>query len=102
MKPVIWLGNSKADLKAFPAMAMDDIRTIYLATRPEAIHILHCFRKKLDTAVPMSNYAGMTLMWSPVTTAMNKIVKGSATPEVALKEAQAAVTDSIAKLRKGR
>ena len=37
----------------------------------------------------MPNYAEMTLMWSPVTTAMNKIVKGSATPEVALKEAQA-------------
>jgi arabinogalactan oligomer/maltooligosaccharide transport system substrate-binding protein len=63
---------------------------------------LQGFRKQLDTAVPMPNYAEMTLMWSPVTTAMNKIVKGSATPEVALKEAQAAVTDSIAKLRKSR
>jgi arabinogalactan oligomer/maltooligosaccharide transport system substrate-binding protein len=63
---------------------------------------LQGFRKQLDTAVPMPNYAEMTLMWSPVTTAMNKIVKGSATPEVALKEAQAAVEDSIAKLRKGR
>jgi arabinogalactan oligomer/maltooligosaccharide transport system substrate-binding protein len=63
---------------------------------------LQGFRKQLDTAVPMPNYAEMTLMWSPVTTAMNKIVKGSATPEVALKEAQATVTDSIAKLRKGR
>jgi arabinogalactan oligomer/maltooligosaccharide transport system substrate-binding protein len=63
---------------------------------------LQGFRKQLDTAVPMPNYAEMTLMWSPVTTAMNKIVKGSATPEVALKEAQATVTDSISKLRKGR
>ena len=24
MKPVVWLGSSKADLKAFPATAMDD------------------------------------------------------------------------------
>ena len=84
MKPVVWLGSSKADLKAFPATAMDDtghqlfrvqrgldpddwkpmpsigtgvreirvrdssgaFRTIYLATRPEAIYVLHCFRKK--------------------------------------------------------
>jgi phage-related protein len=84
MKPVVWLGSSKADLKAFPAAAMDDtghqifrvqrgldpddwkpmpsigigvreirvrdpsgaFRTIYLATRPEAIYVLHCFRKK--------------------------------------------------------
>jgi arabinogalactan oligomer/maltooligosaccharide transport system substrate-binding protein len=60
------------------------------------------FRKQLDTAVPMPNYAEMTLMWSPVTTAMNKIVKGSATPEVALKEAQQTVEGNIAKLRKGR
>jgi phage-related protein len=50
MKPVVWLGTSKADLKAFPATAMGDpsgaFRTIYLATRPEAIYVLHCFRKK--------------------------------------------------------
>jgi phage-related protein len=84
MKPVVWLGSSKADLKAFPAAATYDMghqlfrvqcgldpndwkpmpsigagvreirvrdpsgayRTIYLATRPEAIYVLHCFRKK--------------------------------------------------------
>lgn len=84
MKPVVWLGTSKADLKAFPAAVLDDIghqlfrvqcglvpddwkpmatigagvreirvrdpsgafRTIYLATRPEAIYVLHCFRKR--------------------------------------------------------
>ena len=63
---------------------------------------LQGFRKQLDTAVPMPNYAEMTLMWSPVTTAMNKIVKGSATPEVALKEAQTTVVDNIGKLRKGK
>jgi len=60
------------------------------------------FRKQLDTAIPMPNYAEMTLMWSPVTTAMNKIVKGSATPEVALNEAQATVVESISKLRRGK
>jgi arabinogalactan oligomer/maltooligosaccharide transport system substrate-binding protein len=60
------------------------------------------FRAQLDTAVPMPNYAEMTLMWSPVTTAMNKIVKGSATPEQALAEAQATVIDSIGKLRRGK
>ena len=63
---------------------------------------LAAFRKQLDTAVVMPNYAEMTLMWSPVTTAMNKIVKGAATPEVAFGEAQATVVESIGKLRKGR
>jgi len=77
-------------------------KSIYSDPRVAKNATLQGFRKQLDTAVPMPNYAEMTLMWSPVTTAMNKIVKGSATPEVALKEAQAAVTDSIAKLRKGR
>ena len=32
----------------------------------------------------MPNYPEMTMVWSPVTTAMNKIVKGSATPEAAM------------------
>jgi arabinogalactan oligomer / maltooligosaccharide transport system substrate-binding protein len=77
-------------------------KSVYNDPRVAKNPTLQGFRKQLDTAVPMPNYAEMTLMWSPVTTAMNKIVKGSATPEVALKEAQAAVTDSIAKLRKGR
>jgi len=64
--------------------------------------VLSAFRAQLETAVPMPNYAEMTLMWSPVTTAMNKIVKGSASPEVALGEAQSKLTESIAALRKGR
>ena len=59
------------------------------------------FRNQLETAVPMPNFAEMTLMWSPVTTAMNKIVKGSASPEAALQEAQKQVAASIAALRKG-
>jgi phage-related protein len=84
MKEIIWVGSSKADLKAFPAAVMDDMghqlflvqrglepddwkpmatvgpgvreirvkdvggifRTVYLATRPDAIYVLHCFQKK--------------------------------------------------------
>lgn len=84
MKEIVWLGSSKAALKAFPATVMDDMghqlflvqcglepddwkpmttvgtgvkeirvkdvsgifRTVYLAARPEAIYVLHCFQKK--------------------------------------------------------
>ncbi len=84
MKTVVWMGSSKADLKAFPVPVMDDMghqlflvqcgrepddwkpmtpvgigvkeirikdvsgifRTVYLATRPEAVYVLHCFQKK--------------------------------------------------------
>jgi len=77
-------------------------KAVYADPRVAKNPTLSGFRKQLDTAVPMPNYAEMTLMWSPVTTAMNKIVKGSATPEVALAEAQATVQDSIAKLRRGK
>jgi arabinogalactan oligomer/maltooligosaccharide transport system substrate-binding protein len=77
-------------------------KSVYTDPRVMKNATLQGFRKQLDTAVPMPNYAEMTLMWSPVTTAMNKIVKGSATPEAALKEAQETVKGNIAKLRKGR
>lgn len=84
MKPVIWMGSSKTDLKAFPAAVIDNMghqlflvqsglepvdwkpmttvgtgvkeirvkdvagifRTVYLASRPEAVYVLHCFQKK--------------------------------------------------------
>lgn len=77
-------------------------KAVYTDPRVMKNPTLQGFRKQLDTAVPMPNYAEMTLMWSPVTTAMNKIVKGSATPEAALKEAQETVKGNVAKLRKGR
>jgi arabinogalactan oligomer/maltooligosaccharide transport system substrate-binding protein len=77
-------------------------KEVYADPRVARNPTLSGFRKQLDTAVPMPNYAEMTLMWSPVTTAMNKIVKGSASPEVALAEAQATVVQSISKLRRGK
>jgi len=42
------------------------------------------------------------MVWSPATTAMNKVVKGNATPEAAIKEASKMVQESINALRKGR
>lgn len=77
-------------------------KAVYDDPRVKANPTIQGFRRQLETAIPMPNYAEMTLMWSPVTTAMNKIVKGSATPEQAFKEAQATVKTSIAKLRQGR
>ena len=72
--------------------------------RPEIAtdETISAFREQLKTAVPMPNYAEMTLMWSPVTTAMNKIVKGSASPEAALREAQQKVKKDIDVLRTSR
>ena len=89
-KRVVWLGSSKADLKAFPkavtAQAGYELyrvqcgleptdwkpmsaigsgvreirvrdsagafRVIFLASRPEAIYVLHCFQKKTRKTAP--------------------------------------------------
>jgi phage-related protein len=49
-KPLHFVGSSHDDLKAFPDEARRDatgaFRVIYLAMRPEAVYVLHCFQKK--------------------------------------------------------
>ena len=62
--------------------------------------VLAAIREQAKTALPMPNLPEMTMVWSPATTAMNKVVKKSATPKVALDEAQKDVVDRISKLRK--
>jgi arabinogalactan oligomer / maltooligosaccharide transport system substrate-binding protein len=64
--------------------------------------VLSAFRKQLDNALPMPNFAEMTVMWSPATTAMNTIVRGAATPEAALDTAQRTIEKDVAALRKSR
>ena len=62
--------------------------------------ILSAFRKQVEVAVPMPNLPEMTMVWSPATTAMNTIVKKSATPKAAMDQAQQAVLKDVAALRK--
>ncbi len=62
--------------------------------------ILSVFREQVKVAVPMPNLPQMTMVWSPVTTAMNTIVKGAATPKAALETAQKEVVERIKSLEK--
>ncbi len=62
--------------------------------------ILKAFRQQVDVAVPMPNLPEMSMVWSPATTAMNTVVKKSATPKAALDIAQKEVVDRIGKLLK--
>lgn len=62
--------------------------------------VLSAFRQQVEVAIPMPNLAEMTMVWSPATTAMNTVVKKSATPKVALEAAQKEVEERIANLRK--
>ncbi|MHB0969899.1 MAG: extracellular solute-binding protein [Thermoanaerobaculia bacterium] len=62
--------------------------------------VLTAFRKQVEVAVPMPNVPEMTMVWSPVTTAMNALVKKAATPKAAMDTAQKDVAESVARLRK--
>jgi arabinogalactan oligomer/maltooligosaccharide transport system substrate-binding protein len=63
---------------------------------------LAAFRAQADTAISMPNVAEMTMVWSPMTTAMNAITRKAATPKAALQEAQKAVEKDVASLRRKR
>ncbi len=75
---------------------------IYNDKRVSGDRVLKAFHDQLATAEAMPNRAEMTMVWSPATTAMNKITKGNATPEAAIKEAADNIQSSIDALRKSR
>ena len=62
--------------------------------------ILKAFRQQVDVAVPMPNLPEMSMVWTPVTTAMNVTVKKAATPKAALDQAQKEVVERINNLLK--
>jgi len=61
---------------------------------------LSAFRKQVETAISMPNFAEMTMVWSPATTAMNSIVRKAATPQAALDQAQKDCVERVKSLRK--
>lgn len=77
-------------------------KRIYADKRVSGDRILKAFHDQLSNAESMPNRAEMTMVWSPATTAMNKITKGSSTPDAAIKEASATIQEGINALRKAR
>ncbi|HYN43417.1 MAG TPA: extracellular solute-binding protein [Thermoanaerobaculia bacterium] len=75
-------------------------QAVYADAAVSGDKILSAFRKQVEVAVPMPNFPEMTMVWSPATTAMNTIVKKSATPKAAMDQAQQAVLKDVAALRK--
>jgi len=61
---------------------------------------LQAFRAQVENAVSMPNYAEMTMVWSPVTTAMNTIVRKASSPAAAMDQAQKEVEERVTSLRK--
>jgi len=63
--------------------------------------VLAGFRKQVEVALPMPNAPEMTMVWSPATTAVNKILRGTP-PADALAKAQAQVAKDVQGLRRGK
>jgi arabinogalactan oligomer / maltooligosaccharide transport system substrate-binding protein len=93
------------DVPASKIMALEGSQSpanklVYNDAQVKANPVLNAFRAQVDRAVPMPNVPEMTLMWSPVTTAMNSIVQRTKAPKAAFDQAQTEVTAGIAKLKK--
>ncbi|HEX5637836.1 MAG TPA: extracellular solute-binding protein [Gammaproteobacteria bacterium] len=77
-------------------------KTVYEDKRVANDKILTAYHNQLTSAEPMPNRAEMTMVWSPATTAMNKIVKNSSSVEAGIKEAASTIEEGITALRKTR
>jgi arabinogalactan oligomer/maltooligosaccharide transport system substrate-binding protein len=93
------------DVPAARTLALEGRQTpankgVYADPKVASDPILKAFRAQVDNAVPMPNLPEMTMVWSPATTAMNTVVKKTATPKQALDIAQQEVVERISKLKK--
>jgi arabinogalactan oligomer / maltooligosaccharide transport system substrate-binding protein len=73
---------------------------VYADPEIAADSVLQAFRAQVAVAVPMPNVPEMTMVWSPATTAMNLIIKKSATPKEAMTRAQREVEERISRLKR--
>jgi arabinogalactan oligomer/maltooligosaccharide transport system substrate-binding protein len=98
-----YLASEEAGLvMALEGRQLHTNKAIYADKRVSGDRVLKAFHDQLTNAEPMPNRAEMTMVWSPATTAMNKISKGSSNTEAALKEAGESIQTSIDALRKAR
>ena len=82
-----------------PGEAMSWAGGLPAAPKVAADPVLSAFRKQVEVAVPMPNVAEMTMMWSPATTALNKVNAGNS-PREAMDVAQKALQKDVDALRK--
>ena len=94
------------DVEAGKVMALEGrqtpaVKAVYDDAAVKADPVLAAFKAQVEVAVPMPNLPEMTMMWSPATTALNKVNSGAA-PKAALGVAQQAVLKDVAGLRKAK
>jgi arabinogalactan oligomer/maltooligosaccharide transport system substrate-binding protein len=93
-------GLEAARVMALEGRQTPALRAIYDDPAVAKDPVLAAFRKQVEVAIPMPNVPEMTMVWSPATTALNKINAGSTSPKDALAVAQRAVERDVASLRK--
>ena len=62
--------------------------------------VLKVFRAQLKNSKPMPNMPAMRMVWSPATTAMNKVINGGVAPDAAMGVAQSEVVKLVKRARK--
>jgi len=92
------------DVKSATVMAVEGRQTpsnrkVYDDPQVAKDPMLAAFKAQVDVAIPMPNVPEMTMVWSPATTAMNTMIRGTS-PQAALDKAQAQVAKDVAGLRK--
>lgn len=75
-------------------------RDLYQDTRIVNDPIVAGFKAQLEHTTPIPSRAEMALVWSPMEVAMKKAARGAAPPQEALAEAQKAMLQSLADLRR--
>ena len=91
-----------ARIMALEGMQSPAVKAVYDDPKVATDPVLAAFRKQVEVALPMPNLPEMTMVWSPATTALNKINRGSATPREAMDVAQKAVEKDVAGLKKAK
>jgi len=94
------------DVEAGKVMALEGrqspaAKAVYDDAAVKADPVLAAFKRQVEVAVPMPNLPEMTMVWTPATTALNKVNAGASAKE-SLEVAQAAVVKDVAGLRKAK
>lgn len=75
-------------------------KAVYDDAKVKGDAVLMAFKAQLENTVPMPNTPAMRMVWSPATTAMNKVINGKGNPTEAMKTAQAEVAGLVKSARR--
>ena len=94
-------GPEAARVMALEGRQTPALKAVYDDPQVKADPVLAAFRRQVEVAVPMPNLPEMTMVWTPATTALNKVNAGASARE-SLEVAQAAVLKDVAGLKRAK